>query len=144
MATNTTPAFPPNRLDPRQLTNTLKRVLNYNDTDATKAAFFSSLPANAFVTKVEVEIVVGFTAGSTNPITVGTNPTAYNNLMASTDISSASTGVYFIAASPTAKLGRAFAATGDTPVFATYLPTGTAASTGQAIIVIEYEGGWSS
>lgn len=144
MTTNTTPAFPPNRVDPRQVSNTLKRVLNWNDSDASKAAFFSSLPAGAFVIGVQVEIVTAFAAASTNPITVGTNGTTYNNMMASTDISATSTGVYFIASSPTAKLGRAFAATGDTPVFATYLPTGTAGTTGQAVIVIEYEGGWSS
>jgi hypothetical protein len=35
-------------------------------------------------------------------------------------------------------------AAGETPVYAKYTQTGTAATTGQAVVVIEYEGGWTS
>lgn len=140
MATNTTPAFPPARKDPRQVSNTLKRVLNYNDSDIAQFSFANSLPAGAFVTRVMVEIVTAFNAGSTNPITVGTNSTTYNNMIASSDNTPGTPGVYFVA-SGTTKLGRAFAAAGETPVFGTYIPTGTAPTAGQAVIVIEYEGG---
>lgn len=145
MATNTYPAFPPARKDPRQVTNVLKRTLNYNDADAALASFANSLPQGAFITNVMVEIVTAFNAGTTNPITVGTNSTSYNNLMASTDITSGTAGVYTHVASGSPAVitgrGRAFAASGDTAVFATYIPTGTAATQGQAVIVIEYEGG---
>lgn len=144
MPTNTSPGFPPSRRDPRQLSNTLKRTLNYNDSDVALASFFSSLPMGAFITKVQVEIVTAFNAGSTNPITVGTNSTTYNNLIASSDNTPGTPGTYFVTTSGTTKLGRAFAASADTPVYATYIPTGTAATTGQAVIVIEFEGGWSS
>src|ERR1700743_1053679 len=120
MTTNTTPGFPPSRRDPRQLTNTLKRTLNYNAGDAALASFFSSIPGGAFITKVYVEIVTAFNAGTTNPITVGTNSTSYNNLIASGDNTPGTPGVYFITSSGTTKLGRAFAASADTPVYATY------------------------
>ena len=140
MTTNTTPSFPPARRDARQVSNTLKRTLNYNDPDIAQFSFANALPAGAFVTKVLVEIVTAFNAGTTNPITVGTNSTSYTNLLASSDITSGTPGVYFVA-SGTTKLGRAFAASGDTAVYGTYIPTGTAATAGQAVIVIEYEGG---
>lgn len=145
MATNTTPSYPQSRRSPRQLVNTLKRTLNYNDADIALASFGEALPQGAFVLDVKVEIVTAFNAGSTNPITVGTNSSTYNNLIASGDNTPATPGVYFNSGTTgTTKLGRAFAAAADTPVYATYKPTGTAATTGQAVIVITYEGGWSS
>lgn len=143
MTTNTTPAFPPARQDPRQVVNTLKRTLNFNDPDIALASFANSLPQGAFITRVAVEIVTAFNAGTTNPITVGTNNPIANNLIAAGDNTPGTPGVYFIAGSGTTKLGRAFAAAADAPVYATYIPTGTAPTTGQAVIVIEYEGGAS-
>lgn len=138
MTTNTTPSFPSSRKDPRQVTNTLKRVLNFNDSDAALAGFANGLPQGAFVTSVQVEIVTAFNAGTTNPITVGTNSATFNNLQASGDNTPGTPGVY---ASPASRLGRTHASAGDVAVFATYIPTGTAATTGQAVIVITYEGG---
>src|SRR6185312_7319486 len=94
MTTNTTPGFPPSRRDPRQVSNTLKLTLNYNDTGiATGEAFFSSLPQGAFITDVAVEIVTALNAGTTNVITVGTNSASYNNMVSSGDVNPASTGV---------------------------------------------------
>lgn len=141
MTTNTTPSFPPARKDPRQVVNVLKRTLNYNDSDIAAASFANALPSGAVVLSVHCEIVTAFNAGTTNPITVGTNASTYNNMLASTDVTSGTPGVYFISSSGTTKLGQAFAASGDAPVFATYAPTGTAATTGKAIITITYEGG---
>lgn len=145
MTTDTAQISPPVRQDPRQVINTLKRTLNFNDADIAKAAFDNALPKSSFVTQVQAEIVTAFNAGSTNPITVGTNgPATYNNLLASGDITAATPAVYQISAASTAKLGRAFAASADVPVFATYIPTGTPVTTGVAVIVICFEGGWSS
>jgi len=138
MTTNTTPAFPPSRRDPRQVTNTLKRTLNYNDADAALASFANSLPIGAFITNVRVYIVTAFNAGTTNPITIGGNATSYNNIAQSGDITNTSATL----SSPTRGLGLAATSqTAETPIFATYIPTGTAPTAGQAVIVIEYEGG---
>lgn len=143
MTTNTTPSFPPSRRDPRQVTNTLKRTLNFNDSDIAQFSFFSALPGGAFITKVYIEIVTAFNAGTTNPITVGTNSTTFNNIIASGDNTPGTPQVYSPALA-IGKYGRSLAAAGDVAVFGTYIPTGTAPTTGQAVIVIEYEGGWAS
>jgi len=141
MTTNTTPGFPPSRRDPRQVPNTLKLTLNYNDTGiATGEAFFSSLPQGAFITDVAVEIVTALNAGTTNVITVGTNSASYNNMVSSGDVNPASTGVTKVSRG----WGRSIAASAEQAVNATYSQTGTSATTGQAVVVITYEGGWAS
>jgi hypothetical protein len=137
MATNTSPVMPPARKDARQLVNTLKRVLNFNDGDIAKFSFANSLPAGAFIVSVQVYTVTNFNAGTTNPITIGTNSTTFNNIAIATDITNTAATM----STPTRGLGPALAASGDIAVFGTYIPTGTAATQGQAIIVITYEGG---
>lgn len=137
MATNTNVIFPPARKDPRQVLNTLKRVLNFNDGDIAKASFANSLPAGAFIVSVQAYVVTAFNAGSTNPITIGTNSTTFNNISASGTITPGTPGIY----TPTIGVGPVIAASADTPVFITYIPTGTAATTGQLVVVITYEGG---
>lgn len=141
MATNLAPVSPPARLDPRQVVNTLKKTVNFNDPGISSGvAFANSLPLGAFITNVLVEIVTAFNAGTTNVLTVGTNAASYNNIVNATDVNEAATGV----TQPTRGLGRSIAATAEQSVFAMYTQSGTAATTGQAIIVIEYEGGYSS
>lgn len=141
MATNTTPGFPPSRRDPRQVSNTLKLTLNWNDTNvATADTFANSLPQGAFITDVAVEIVVPFNAASTNAITVGTNSASYNNMVSSGDVNPANAGVTKVSRG----WGRSLAAAADVAVNATYTQTGTSATTGQAVVVITYEGGWLS
>jgi hypothetical protein len=64
----------------------------------------------------------------------------YNNIVNAGDVNEAVAGVY----EATRGLGRSLASAADTTVFAMYTQTGTAATTGQAVILIEYEGGWAS
>lgn len=143
MATNTTPAFPPSRRDPRQVENTLKFTLNYNDVGAgSEESWANSLPAGAFITNVLVAVTTTFNAGSTNVVTVGTNTPSYNNIISSGDVTASAAATY----QQTRGLGLAavLTSTGDVPVFAKYAQTGTSATQGQAIVVITYEGGWLS
>jgi len=130
------------RQDPRQVSNTLKKTVNFNDTGiAAGVAFDNPLPQGAFILGVWVEIVTAFNAVTTNVLTVGTiNTPPYNNIVAAADVNEAVTGVTTV---PRA-LGRSLTAAGDVLPVAQYTQTGTAATTGQAIIVIEYEGGWAS
>lgn len=137
MATNTTPVFPPVRRDPRQVVNTLKRTISFNDADAAAASFANSLPAGAFIVGVFVEIVTPFNAATTNVLVVGTNATAYNNMVNAGDVNEAVAGVTRVDRG----LGRGLTAAGDVAVFASYTQTGAAATAGQAIIVITYEAG---
>ena len=141
MATNVTPTFPPSRRDPRQLSNTLKRVLNYNDADASLAAFFSSLPAGAVITKVLVVVLTAFNAGATNTLAVGQNA-GHNDIIATTDVSLAATGSTDVTRG--VGLAAVINSTTDIAVSAVYTQTGAAATAGKEIILIEFEGGWSS
>lgn len=141
MATNTAAVLPPARQDPRQVANTLKKTVNFNDAGVSSGiAFDNSIPAGAFILRVMVEIVTVFNAASTNVLTVGTNSTTYNDLVAAADVNEAATGVTDV----TRGWGRSIAASADKTPYVKYTQTGTAATTGQAVIVIEFEGGWLS
>jgi|SRR5665213_130778 len=141
MATDTVQVSPPTRLDPRQLVNTLKKTVNFGDAAVgTGNAFDNSLPIGAFIIGVKVEIVTVFNAGTTNVLTVGTNPTTYNDIVAAGDVDELTAGVTEVGRA----WGRGLAATVAKPVYAMYTQSGTAGSTGQAIIVITFEGGWQS
>ena len=129
------------RQDPRQVVNTLKKTVNFGDTGiAAGVAFDNYLPQNAFIENVLVEIVAVFNAATTNVLTVGTVGTTYNNIVAAADVNEGATGVTQV----TRAFGRSLTAAGDVLPFAQYTQTGTAATTGQVIIVIFFEGGWLS
>lgn len=137
MTTNTAAANPPVRQDPRQVQNTLRRTLNWNDADVALATLRNSLPAGAFITDAYVEVVTAFD-GATPTLSVGTNSASYNDIVATTDIDLTATGVYRVGRG----LGRGIAAAADKPVKAkTTLST---PSQGQAVIVILFDGGWST
>jgi len=149
MTTNTAQVAPPVRQDPRQVTNTLKKTINYTDgvvSSSGSVPFDNSLPMGAFITGVFVEIVTAFNASSTNTLTVGTVSTAYNNMVASADIpGNASSSITVGTTGPiTRGNGRSLTAAADITPYVKYAQTGTVASAGQAIVVITYEGGWSS
>jgi hypothetical protein len=130
----------PARQDPRQVTNTLKHTINFNDFGiASGNPFANFIPQGAFITGVWVEIVTPFNGG-TNVLTVGSNSPAFNNIVASGDVNAGVVGVTPVARA----LGRGVTALADQQVFATYTQTGAAATAGQAIVVIQYEGGFLS
>lgn len=138
MATNTAQVLPPSRNDPRQVVNTLKKTVNWNDLGiGSGVAFDNSLPDGAFITGVWVEIVTPFNAVTTNVLTVGTNAATYNNLVAAADINEAVAGVTEV----TRGLGQSIALAASVTPVAMYTQTGGAATAGQAVILITYEGG---
>lgn len=141
MATNTAQVVPAARQDPRQVVNTLKKTVNYNDVGISSGlAFDNSIPLGAFILRVMVQIVVAFNAVTTNVLTIGTNSTTYNDLVAASDVDELTLGVYDVVRG----LGVTIAALADKIPYAKYTQTGTAATAGQAVIVISYEGGWST
>lgn len=141
MATNTAATIPPPRQDPRQVVNSLKKTVNFGDAGISSGvAFDNSLPLGAFITGCFVEVVTAFNAVTTNVLTVGTNSTTYNDIVAAADVDESVVAVTWV----TRGWGRSIAATADKTPFAKYTQSGTAATTGQAIIVILYEGGWAS
>jgi len=129
------------RQDPRQVVNTLKKTVNYNDANiATGVAFENYLPQSAFITDVKVEVVTAFNAATTNVLTVGTVGAAYNNIVAAGDLNPGVIGVY----EATRSYGRSLANAGAVLPVAKYTQTGAAATAGQAIVCISFEGGWAS
>lgn len=129
------------RQDPRQVSNTLKKTINYNDVGiASGVAFENWLPQGAFIMSVICEIVAAFNAATTNVLTVGTNATDYNNIIAGGDVPEGAIGVTRVDRA----IGRGLASAGNVRPYAKYTQTGTAATAGQAVVLIEFEGGWAS
>ncbi len=112
----------------------LQLVVNYNDTGiSTGKAFSKYLPKDAEVVYTKVRITAAFNAGTTNVLTVGTNSTSYDNLVAAGDCDEATTGADIVWTG--AELD-----TSSVPLlpYAKYTQTGAAASAGRAIITIAY------
>jgi hypothetical protein len=127
------------RQDPRQVSNTLKKTVNWNDNASGVAAPMANyLPQGAFLTLCLVEVVVGFN-GTSPTISVGTNAGTWNNIVSAADVVWTAPVVTPV----TRGLGRSLTAAGDVLPQVVYTATG-APSAGQAIIVIEFEGGWQS
>lgn len=120
---------------PFQAVHYLRKAIAYNTSGigSTGTVKVGTLPAGAVVEKVQVKVTTVFNAGTTNPLDVGT-ATDEDLLVDSTvtDVSLAATGSTFVWRGADAT----FAA--DTPIYATYAQTGTAATTGAAIIIITY------
>lgn len=128
------------RQDPRQVTNTLKMIVNWNDNvSGYNRPFANYLPLGAFITNVMIEVVTTFN-GTTPTLTVGSSGGGYNNVIAAADVNLGAAGVY----AANRALGRSVAAAADTLLYATYSNAGGGPTQGQAVIVIEYEGGWTS
>lgn len=128
------------RQDPRQVANTLKKTVNWNDAASGVAVPFDNpLPRGAFITRVLVEVVTTFN-GTTPSIVAGTVGAAYNNIVAAADVNEGVAGVY----EALRGLGRSLTAAADVLPYVIYSNGGGGPSQGQAIIVIEYEGGWST
>lgn len=127
------------RQDPRQVSNTMRYEFNFATPGLAAGVQIGILPQGAFITGNFLEIVQAFNAGTTNPITFGSVGAAYNNLVAAGDNTPATPNVY-VPAFAALKFGRGLASAGDTPIFAKYTPTGTAATTGIGVFVLEFEG----
>jgi uncharacterized membrane protein len=99
------------------------------------AVTIATLPANAQIQNVHIDVTTAFNAGTTNTVTVGKTGSAAA-FVASTSVGSAgrasvaSTGVY-----------SAWASTGSSDVSATitYSQTGTAATAGALRVTIVYK-----
>ena len=132
MATNTQGR--PARELATQQTNFLRKTVNFDDAGIdTGIPFRSWLPEGAQILRAVVTIQTVFNAATTNVLTVGTNSTSYNDIVASGDVDETVLGATTVLTG--AKLN---ALSADKQVYVKYTQTGTAATTGKASIVIEY------
>lgn len=128
------------RQDPRQVTNTMKKTVNWNDAASGVAVPFANyIPQGAFLTGCWVEVVTLFN-GTTPTVTVGVSGGANNSIVAAGDVTwTAAAAAIDIARAK----GRGIAAAADVLPTVTWNATG-APTQGQAVIVLEFEGGWQS
>jgi hypothetical protein len=118
-------AGPARQLHTQQVHYIRKRV-NWNDSSIGTGVVFGTLPAGAMIVNQNVRCNTAFNAATTNALNVGT---AAGGTQLFTDAATAG------ARSPTIA-NLSFAS--DTDLFVQYAQTGTAATAGQADIVISY------
>jgi hypothetical protein len=118
-------AGPARQLHTQQIHYLRKRV-NYNDSSISSGVVMGTLPAGAMIVSQNVRVSQAFNAGTTNALNVGT---AAAGTQLFTDAATAG------ARSPTIA-NLSFAS--DQDIYVTYAQTGTAASAGQADVVIGY------
>lgn len=131
--------FPARQLT-EQAINYYRITVNFNDKNIGTGQQFGTLPPNAYILSIDAYVNTAFNAGTTNTLTVGTTSANANEIVAS-GITAATPGVYHLTAA--AGLGTAVSMGGtwlntNMPLFAKYAQTGTAATTGQVVIVIAY------
>lgn len=118
------------RLQARQVVNTWRKQINWNDANNGVNVAGVVLPIGAFISLVMAEIVVIF--DGTPSLVVGTNASA-NDIIAAGDLNEGATGVTAV----TRGLGRSLTAAADTTVYTRLTSAG--ATAGQAEILIQYE-----
>ncbi len=131
MATNTAGSV--RRKYYTQQTHYAAFALTYADAGIASGVAKQTLPAGAVIVRSWARLSAAFNAQTTNVVTVGVNGTTANDIIASGDINEASAQI-FSNISPTVSMPLA----ADSVIWAKYTQTGTAATTGAAIIVIEY------
>lgn len=111
-------------------------TINFNDQNISAGQQFGALPAGAYIYAIDAYVVTAFNAVTTNVITIGTTKASANEVVAS-GITAGTPGVYHLTSA--AGLGMAVTNVATTiPLFAKYAQTGTAATTGQVVIVIAF------
>lgn len=109
-----------------QQTHFYRKRVNYNDAGIAAGVLFGTMPAGAVITRLTVRCNTAFNAGTTNALNMGTTATGTQIF---TDAATAGHR------NPTVP-NISFAV--DTDLFVSYAQTGTAASAGQADVVLEY------
>lgn len=114
-----------------QQTHQISITIAYNTPGVAGGVQVGTLPAGAVIDKTTVAATTAFNAATTNTISVGTTPTG-TNLINATSVTAVAR-VDTVA--PVAQMGPLAA---DTPIYASYAQSGTAATTGVATIIVLY------
>ncbi len=113
----------------------LRFAVNFNDAGIASGAPKQWLPKGALITGSDVYVGTAFNAATTNVLTVGTNAASFNNIVAGADVDETAIALTK-GIKPTGTALGPLAA--DSQVFASYTQTGTAATAGSAVVVIQY------
>lgn len=119
----------------------LRATMNFNDNNITNGVWAFTLPANAYILTMDMDVTTAFNAGTTNNMSIGATATG-TDFLAATAVSS--TGITHL----TSAAGLGVAATGNSslqtalngavPVYFRYVTSGTAATAGSVTVVITY------
>jgi hypothetical protein len=99
---------------------------------STNGVQIGTLPAGARLKSCACIVDTAFNAATTNVLTVGTSGGSSADIMGSGDITEGTPGVY------SAGTGATLTFSVDTPIYAKYTQTGTAATTGAAVIILDF------
>lgn len=113
-----------------------RKLVNFNDANIATGVKFGRLPANVFLIRATCQIIVAFNAVTTNVLTFGTTTTA-NEITAAGDINEATLNT-LQACLNSGATGLQLTTATENDLYAKYAQTGTAATAGQAIWVLEY------
>lgn len=123
------------RQNSAQLVHYLRFAVNFNDPGIASGIGKQFLPKGAIIKDTSVYVGAAFNAATTNVLTVGTNAASFNNIVAGADVDETTIAITN-GIKPTGTALGPLAA--DTQVFVTYTQTGTAATAGSAVVVIQY------
>src|SRR4051812_13971758 len=121
---------------PYQVVHTLRIKVNFNDAGIATGVAKQWLPKGAVITSTSVVVGTAFNAATTNVLTVGTNAGIYDNIVGAADVTEGSAPAITNATKPAGTALGPLAA--DSRVFVMYTQSGTAATAGQATILIHY------
>ncbi len=118
-----------------QVVNYLRFKVSYNDVGIASAVGKQTLPSGAIIVGTDVYIATAFNAATTNVLTVGTNSTTANNIIAAADVDETAVAITLNVKPTGTALGPLSA---DAVVNVKYTQSGTAATAGVAYVVIKY------
>lgn len=117
-----------------QNTTYIAKRVTYSDAgiSAGTLEFPARLPPNCFILSTSIQIRTAFNAGTTNVLTVGTVSGTAADIVTASDVNEGATGITRVAG-----VG-VLSKTAEKQIFVKYAQTGTAASAGEADIIVEY------
>ena len=122
----------PGRDMPGCVPHYIRATIRFDTPGIAQGVQIGTMPTGAVLGQCLAKIAQTFNAVTTNVLTCGTNAPTYDNIIGAADAVEGTAGV-------TASLtGAALEFAVDTPVFARYTQTGTAATQGRAILILPY------
>ena len=135
MATN--PPGTTARHNAQFVTSFARFVVNYNDPGISAGNLKQWLPAGAVILRTSVNVVTAFNAGTTNVLSVGIEPTTFADIAASASIIPGTVGLK-VNIEPTAAGLASVPLAADSQLGVLYTQTGTPATAGQAVVIVEF------
>lgn len=118
-----------------EVVQTIRFDVTYSDSGIATGVSKQTLPAGAIIVGTDVLVSTTFNATTTNVLTVGTNGTTADNIIASGDVDETTAGLTKSVSPTGTALGKLAS---DLPVYVKYTQTGTAATQGAATVIVKF------